>query len=177
MDTVEAAVNLSTQIEILVAAADVCGVDVYQVTAGEPAQPTSNCSVVSVWPSQYFNAVSSLFAEDNPCLVVKGVQLNYRLDVCYPEQEADHTAAQHLTTAVCLYGLADAIWCGLNVWLAGGAFGQCSDVAHDPMTFSRDGGIVSASSSVRFQLDCTPPPVVEDVVGLIAGQQEGQDYG
>lgn len=152
---VAAAQQLLTQIEILILQADLCEVDVYQVTAGEPAQPSGSCSVVSVWPSQYFNATTGLFAaEDNPCLVVRGIQLNYRIDTCYSEQERDPTPTEHLAVATCLYGLADAVWCGLNVWLAGGAFGRCGDTAADPVTFSRDGGIASASSSIRFMWDC-----------------------
>lgn len=176
--TVSAASSLLTQIEILVTAADLCAVDRYQLTAGEPAQPSGQCSQISVWASQFFNAVNGLFHEDDPCVVVRGVQLNYRIDLCYTETEKGRTVAQHEADAICLYGLADAVWCGLNVWLAAGAFGNCNKVAHDPLSFdSPFGGMNAASGGIRFQWDCTPTAAPEDVVGVIAGQEEGQDFG
>lgn len=160
MKTVDAALALLTQIEIIVNQSDVCPVDTFQVTAGEPAAPSGNCSQISVWASQYFNAVDSLFHTDNPCVIVKGVQLQWRIDLCYQEQESDRTAAQHLVTATCLYDLADAVWCGLNSTV-GSLFGQpCKDVSVDTLDIPAGlGGIVSASSGVRFQLDCDVEPV------------------
>jgi hypothetical protein len=176
MNTVESAVALLAAIEMLVNGVDNCGVDKFQVTAGEPAQPSGQCSVVSVWAPLYFNSADGLFGNDNPCVVVRGIQLAWRLDYCYTEQEEDHTAAQHLTTAICFYGLADAIWCGL---LGQDLFGlKCADLQFDALTVSRDGGIVSASSGVRIQLDClNTAGDPQDVVGVIAGQEEGGEFG
>lgn len=157
MKTVDAALALLTQIEIIVNQSDVCEIQTFQVTAGEPAAPTGQCSQISVWASQFFNASTSLFNEDNPCVIVKGVQLSYRIDLCYTEQEADRTPAQHLATATCLYDLADAVWCGLNQTVATLFAQPCKDVSVDPMDFQTpQGGIVSAQSGVRFQLDCDP---------------------
>jgi hypothetical protein len=183
VNTVDAATQLLEAITSLVDAGDTCDVDVYQVTAGEPADPTGeNCTVITVWASQYFNSTASMFHEDNPCVIIRGVQLNYRIATCYPinEDGQDLTAAQHLDTATCLYGMADVIWCGL-VQLIGenGLFDlRCADIQIDPLTVNPpSGGIVSANSGLRFQIGCEPTAVPEDIVGVIAGQEEGGEFG
>lgn len=179
MDTLTAALTLKSAIQSLVESEDGCEITVYQVTAGEPAAPSgSDCPTLSVWASQYFNAVASMFHEDNPCLVVRGVQLNWRLDVCYSETEQGPTAAEHLADAVCLYGLADTIWCGLPPSLPTLFGKKCADLQFDALTIGeRSGGYVSASSGVRFQIGCDAPEVPEDIVGVIAGQEEGGEFG
>lgn len=175
MTTLEAAQALLAAIQTLADSTD-CKPDAYQVTAGEPAAPSGQCTVISVWASQFFNAVNSMFHEDNPCTVVRGVQLNYRIDVCYEETEKGRTPAQHLVAAECLYSLADTVWCGLN---AADVFGlRCADIQADPLQFAAPlGGIVSASSGVRLQLDCPTPAEPPAVTGFIAGQEEGGEFG
>lgn len=180
MSTVEAAQALLDQIHTIVDASDVCEVKTYQVTAGAPADPSGqNCAQISVWASQIFNASTSLFHEDNPCMVVRGVQLNYRISVCYEETEAGRTPAQHLVTAVCLYDLADAVWCGLNAAFRDGFLdNRCKQITVDPLIVSEGlGGYVSADSGIRLQLDCPTPNEPEDIIGALAPIEEGQDFG
>jgi hypothetical protein len=162
MTTLAAAQTLLTTIQGLYVTWDGCTINNWQVTAGEPSAPSGDCTQVSVWATQLFNAVNSLNQEDSACLVIKGVQLAYRIDVCYPTNEdgTDLTADQQLEVATCLYGLADHIWCGINSDLKAITGGNCADVAVDPLSFTRfQGGIVSAQSGLRFQNDCTTEPV------------------
>jgi len=173
--------ELLVAIETAVATApEGCEIDTYQVTAGTPAAPSGNCSQVSVWASSAFNSASSMFHEDNPCLVIRAVQLNWRLDLCYGETVEDWTPAQHLEFAVCFYGLADAIWCGLNSVIKSGELfhRRCGDLQVDPLTYTeRLGSNASAESGMRMQDDCPAPVEIVDVVGALAGQQEGEDFG
>jgi hypothetical protein len=178
MTTVEACQTLLAAIQALIEAdEDVCEVETFQVTAAEPAAPSGQCTIISVWASQFVNAAGSMFHEDNPCVVIRGVQLNYRIDVCYSETEPGRNAAQHLADATCLYGLTDLVWCGLNM---ADVFGlKCSDIQIDPLNFlTPQGGINSAQSGIRLQLDCPTPEAEEppDIVGIMAGQQEGNEF-
>lgn len=177
--TVAALQTLATNIQTLVEASGLdCQEVGYQVTAGQPAQPTGNCALVSVWASQAFNAANSMFHEDSPCLVVRGLQMHWRLDLCFTESEQDRTAAEHLETATCLYGLADVIWCGLNLKAAEGIWGRCADVQIDPLSYNEaSGGLVSAESGIRIQDDCPTPNAPEDIVGALAPVEEGGDFG
>lgn len=155
LDKIEATVDLARETD-----ENLCAVDSYQVTAGEPAQPSGSCSAVSVWSSEFFSAATSLFQEDNSCIIVRGVHLNWRLDVCYSVGEKPPTSAEQLATARCFYGLAEAIWCGLNRLIGAGLLFDgmtCSDLAVDQLLVgNRSGGMVSASSGIRLQLDCPP---------------------
>lgn len=103
--------------------------------------------------------------------------MNWRLDVCYNESEDGLTVDEHLLDAVCLYGLADVIYCGLPA--VDNLFGlKCRDLQFDALTIGeRSGGYVSASSGLRFQVGCpAEDPVPEDVVGIIEGQEEGGEF-
>lgn len=161
MRIVDALDALLAEIELIAAAAE-CPVDTFRVTAGEPAAPSGYCSQLAVWASQSFNAANSLFHEDSPCLTVRGVQLHWRLDLCYSEPESGkpRTPAEDLDLAACLYGLGEDIWCGLNLLLGSGFLGsRCGDIAADALTFTPPfGGIVSAGSGIRLQLECPPGP-------------------
>lgn len=158
MTTVEALQAVLAKIEDLVATANVdgCGEEMlYRVTAGQPAAPVGSCSAVSVWASQYFNAATSLFHEDSVCVLSRGVQVEWRLDVCFTETEQDRTAAQHLADAECVYRLADVIWCGLASSLPEVLAVRCAQIAVDALSVVPAlGGIYSVSSGFRFQLDC-----------------------
>lgn len=161
MTTVEAASALLAEIENLVATVDLdgCTVDLYRVTAGEPAAPLSSCSTVSVWATSYFNAATSLFHEDNACVITRGIALSWRLDLCFTETEKDRPAEAHLEDATCLYALADAIWCGI-IQRAGEIFDlNCKDFQVDPLTVNpASGAMYSVTSGVRLQLDCAEVP-------------------
>ena len=130
------------------------------MTPGRPAAPSAkNCNVVSVWSSSAFNGVSGLFHEDDACSIRRGVGLHWRVDLCYPEQERDRTPEEQLAISDCVYGYADAIWCGIALRIGRKIFGECTAVAIDALTVAEPlGGIVSVESGLRMNLDCEPEP-------------------
>jgi hypothetical protein len=160
--TTEALQALLAAIETAVATADVdCEINMYRVTAGQAAAPAGQCNVVSVWASQAFNSVDGMFHADNSCTVVRGVALHWRLDLCYGETAEERTPEDHLTTATCLYTLADAIWCGLNTEIGAGRLfaTKCADLQVDALSYNEaSGGGVSADSGMRLQMECDLEP-------------------
>jgi len=161
MSTLEVLQTLLTQIEAIVATTDLdCEISKYQITPGRPAAPTGqNCNVVSVWSSGAFNGVSGLFHEDDACTIRRGVELRWRLDLCFTVFERDLTAEEQLAISTCVYGYGDAIWCGIASRIGSKLFGNCQAVAIDPLTVGEPlGGIVLIETGLRMNLDCEPEP-------------------
>jgi hypothetical protein len=149
--------------EIIVGATDLtCVPDIDTVwTAGEPAAPTGQCTVVWVWISELYNvggqAPFGRQGDSVGCVIRPAVTLNIRVDVCYEETEQDPTAVMHADTADCFYRLIGAIWCGLaDRWAAGDLIGfNCQESTLSQFQIGqRLGGVVSATMTVDVEYDC-----------------------
>ena len=148
----------------ILAAADLtCLPDVDTIwTAGEPAAPTGQCTVVWVWIAELYNIENGrALGDERGCVIRPGVTLKVRVDVCYEETEQGATATQHAEAADCLHGLMRAIWCGLAAaWAAGTLLDlDCRASSVGPfLVDQRQGGIVSATLDVNAEADCEDIP-------------------
>jgi hypothetical protein len=159
--TIDLLEELLSEIEEIIGTTSLdCEISKYQVTPGRPAAPTGqNCNVVSVWSPGAFNGVTELFHEDDPCVIRRGVELRWRLDLCFTETERDRTSAEQLAISTCIYGYGDAIWCGIAKRIGEKLWGDCTAVAIDPLIVAEPlGAIVSVESGFRVHLDCEPEP-------------------
>ena len=130
-------------------------VDRYTATAWEPAAPSGACDAVWAWIA----SVEDRRAFVDDCLTVTDVTYRYRIDVCYPENDdgRDQTDAQHLATVDKLYGMMEAVWCGLVAEKDAGTLlsSPCDYVRILPLEVQqRSGGIVSALGGVVAQFPC-----------------------
>lgn len=148
---------------IVTAAADLsCTVDVIQYTAGEPAAPVGDCTVISVWIGELFNIGDqrpmSRQSDEASCVARPGVSLNIRIDKCYSETEqGDISAVSHAEIADCLHDLIAAVWCGIaDLWISDNLMGlTCRQVSIGTFTVGqRQGGVVSATLNVEVEHDC-----------------------
>jgi len=135
-----------------------CQPDRVYVIAGEPPAPTDHCREIAVWVDEIRDQNEG--DTTKPCLVVSQLTVRYRIQVCYTEKEdgTDQTEAQHYVTALCLYPLMTAIWCGLitarhDGTLAGA--GDCDNTSLGALRVDqRSGGYVSATGSITVDYDC-----------------------
>ena len=166
--------TLLDQIQVVLADYTTCTVDVFQYTAGEPAAPSGQCTVISVWADTIFDIGGQIpFGRQGDtlgCVARPATVLKVRVDVCYEESEEGPTVAEHATVADCFYGLIQGIWCGLaEEWVAGDLLDQtdCRSVSvGDFQMLPRQGGIVSAVLDVTSEMECVAGDIVPPDVGV-----------
>lgn len=136
---------------------DLCSVDSVSVTFGEPAAPVGeDCRQIWVWVDR---VVDTNEFDDDTCSVRSRLTLNYRLYSCY-NPDVHRSLDQEETDADCLYGLMEAIWCGLVNDKDTGLLmllGECKLVSLAPFaTDPPQGGTVSATGAVTVDYECPP---------------------
>ena len=135
---------------------DGCEVDEVTVTAGRPNAPMGqDCTKIYVWADQITDALQTAVQ----CMVKGRLTIVYEIHTCYEVVDTrDETAAEHAVSADCLYGLMNAVWCGLVAGKSDGSLmdlGSCEDIELGPLEIQpRSGGSVSAMGTVIVPLDC-----------------------
>lgn len=175
---------LVDHVELILTDYDTCTVDIFQYTAGEPAAPSGQCTVISSWVDSIYDMGGSIplgrRGDEQPCVIRPAALLKLRVDVCYEESEQGPTPTEHALVADCFHGMLQAIWCGLaEEWVSGTLLdvGDCRGVViGDFQVLPRQGGIVSATLDVATELACLAgdvPPPAEDESGFDDGFDEG----
>lgn len=125
-----------------------------KVVAGE-FHAISNCDSAWVWISEVHDRIQGF--DQERCVTVTEVVLQYRLDLCYSEDGTDGTYLSHLTEATELYGAMDDVWCHLVALKDAGQLlvADCDHASLGPLTVTqRSGTVVSAQGSVTVQHNC-----------------------